>query len=120
MQLSPTPRGADLAARVTEFINTEITPREADYYAELAQSRRDGQQWQPLPLIGELQRKAREDGLWNLFLPVHDDPLVAKYGGGLSNVDYAAIAEATGRSFLAPHIFNCNAPDTGHMEVLLK
>ncbi|CAM4011419.1 acyl-CoA dehydrogenase family protein [Smaragdicoccus niigatensis] len=124
MQLSPSPHGADIAARATEFIRTEITPREQDYFADLTKARREGTEWEPLPLIAELQQKAREAGLWNLFLPAHDDGYAAKFGtlggAGLSNVDYAAIAEATGRSFLAPHIFNCNAPDTGNMEVLLK
>ena len=76
-------------------------------------------------MIKELQAKAREQGLWNLFLPAgHAGRYAAEFGTdggeGLSNIDYAPLAEVMGRSFLAPLIFNSNAPDTGNMEVLLK
>ncbi len=76
-------------------------------------------------MIAELQAKARAQGLWNLFLPAeHAGRYAADFGTdggeGLSNVDYAPVAEAMGRSFLAPLVFNSNAPDTGNMEVLLR
>ena len=130
MDFSPSPRAADLAQRVASFIATEIEPVEASYHRELAELRRTGGDvWKPLPLIAELQGKARGEGLWNLFLPssAHVER-AGEYarrfgtdgGEGLSNVDYAPIAELTGRSALAPHVFNCNAPDTGNMEVLLR
>jgi acyl-CoA dehydrogenase len=125
VDFSPSPRAADLTARVKDFIDTEITPVESDYHRDLAQARRTGDPWQPLPLIEELKTKARERGLWNLFLPhEHAGEYAARFGAdggeGLTNVDYAPIAELTGRSAIAPLVLNCNAPDTGNMEVLLR
>ncbi len=125
MLLSPSPRGADLGTRVREFIATVITPVESQYFADLAQARASGNAWKTLPLMRQLQEKARAEGLWNLFLPAgHGDEYAAKFGttggAGLTNVDYAPIAELTGRSFIAPHVFNCNAPDSGNAEVLLR
>ncbi len=125
MLLSPSPRGAELARRVGEFIEANIMPAEAAYFAELAAARAAGTQWKTLPRMLELQKKARDAGLWNLFLPAHHgDAYAARFGthgsAGLSNVDYAPIAELTGRSVIAPHVFNCNAPDTGNAEVLLR
>lgn len=103
----------------------EITPIEADYERDLAEARRTGDPWTPLPVIKELQARARAQGLWNLFLPKeHAGEYAARFGTdggeGLTNVDYAPIAELTGRSAIAPLVFNCNAPDTGNMEVLLR
>ena len=125
MDFSPSPRAADLTARVAGFMAEEIEPVEADYNRDLAAARRDGDPWTPLPVLEELKTKARERGLWNLFLPKeHASEYVARFGTdggeGLSNVDYAPIAELTGRSAIAPLVFNCNAPDTGNMEVLLR
>lgn len=126
MDFSPSPRAQELTELARDFLATEVEPVEAAYHHEVAEIRaRGGDSWQPLPIIKELQAKARAKGLWNLFLPAgHEGPYAEKYGthggAGLSNVDYAPIAELTGRSFLGPLIFNCNAPDTGNMEVLLK
>ena len=125
MDFSPSPRAADLTARVAGFMAEEIEPVEADYHRDLAAARRDGDPWTPLPVLEELKTKARERGLWNLFLPrEHAGEYAARFGTdggeGLSNVDYAPIAELTGRSAIAPLVFNCNAPDTGNMEVLLR
>jgi alkylation response protein AidB-like acyl-CoA dehydrogenase len=86
-----------------------IDPIESDYHRQL-QSLEN--RWVALPLIDQLKAKAKSAGLWNMFLP---DP---ELGAGLKVVEYAPIAEATGRSAIAPEIFNCNAPDTGNMEVL--
>ena len=81
--------------------------------------------WPPPAVVADLQAKARSQGLWNLFLPAgHGDAYAARFGTdggtGLTNTDYAAVAEQTGRSALAPLVLNCNAPDTGNMEVLLR
>ena len=125
MDFAPSPRAADLTARVAAFLADEIAPVEADYHRDLAAARRDGDPWQPLPVIEELKQKARAQGLWNLFLPAeHAGEYAARFGTdggtGLTNVDYAPIAELTGRSAIAPLVLNCNAPDTGNMEVLLR
>jgi len=126
MDFSPSPRARDLTARVSTFIATEIEPIEEQYHRDLAGLRENGgDPWKPLPVLDELRAKAREQGLWNLFLPYEHGGDYAKRfgvdgGEGLTNVDYAPIAELTGRSFIAPYIFNCNAPDTGNMEVLLR
>jgi acyl-CoA dehydrogenase len=126
MDFAPSPRAAELTARVRAFLAAEVEPVEPDYHRELASLRAGGgDPWKPLPLIAELQAKAREQGLWNLFLPrEHAGEYAARFGTdggeGLTNLDYAPIAELTGRSALAPHVLNCNAPDTGNMEVLLR
>jgi acyl-CoA dehydrogenase len=125
MDFSPSPRAADLTERVREFLQTEIEPVEPQYQRDLEEQRRTGDPWQPLPVIEELKTKARERGLWNLFLPQdHAGEYAARFGTdggeGLTNVDYAPIAELTGRSAIAPLVLNCNAPDTGNMEVLLR
>jgi acyl-CoA dehydrogenase len=125
VDFAPSPRAADLTERVRAFIAEEIEPVEPGYHADLAELRRSGDPWQPLPVIEELKAKARAQGLWNLFLPFeHAGEYAARFGTdggeGLTNVDYAPIAELTGRSHIAPLVLNCNAPDTGNMEVLLR
>ncbi|HEY3013850.1 MAG TPA: acyl-CoA dehydrogenase family protein [Nocardioides sp.] len=126
MDFALSPRAADLSERVRAFVATEIEPIETDVHHQITRLRESGgDHWTPLPVIKQLQAKARAQGLWNLFLPAEHAGSYAKDfgtdgGTGLSNADYAPVAEATGRSFLAPLVFNCNAPDTGNMEVLLR
>ena len=103
-------RARDLRARLAAFQHEHVEPAEAEYFAHVG---RDGQRWTIPPVIESLKRRARDAGLWNLFLPD------AEHGAGLSNLDYAPIAEITGRSPIAPEVYNCNAPDSGNMEVLL-
>jgi len=100
----------DLQARLKLFMDNRIYPNEAVF----SQQRDEGDRWQPLPLIEELKKKAREEGLWNLFLPE------SEYGAGLTNYEYAPLCEIMGRSPWAPEVFNCNAPDTGNMETLVR
>jgi acyl-CoA dehydrogenase len=111
------PRAAELLARVDAFIEGEIRPREEAYHRELLAS---ADPWGSVaPLIGELKDKARAQGLTNLFLPAGAQVAGVDYGAGLSNVQYAPLAERMGRSLIASEVFNCNAPDSGNMEVLL-
>jgi acyl-CoA dehydrogenase len=125
MDFTPSPRAADLSERVRAFMAEEVAPVEPQYHRDLAAARENGTQWTPLPVIEHLKAKARAVGLWNLFLPQeHAGEYAARFGTdggqGLSNVDYAPLAELMGRSAIAPLVMNCNAPDTGNMEVLLR
>ena len=114
MDFTPSPKSQDYLARVQAFMRAHIEPVEAAYHREnlAVNPGADWRAWRVLPLVDELKAQARAAGLWNLFLPD------AQHGAGLSTLEYAPIAEATGRSLLAPTVFNCNAPDTGNMEVL--
>ena len=110
MDFTISEKGQDYLKRVKAFMEKEIFPIEEEYHRELmAQENR----WVVLPIIKELKAKAKAEGLWNMFFPDEE------HGCGLLNSDYALIAEETGKSFIAPEIFNCNAPDTGNMEVLI-
>ena len=111
MQFGNTARGTDYLQRLTAFMDAHVYPAEAIYYAQL---KRGELPWNVPPVMEELKAKARAAGLWNLFLPEEE------WGAGLSNAEYAPLAEVMGRSLIAPEIFNCNAPDTGNMEVLVK
>jgi|SRR5882757_671759 len=116
MDFEPSPKAKDIVKRVKAFMRQHILPVEQQHWEGLLAARRGGEwkEWIIPPLVEELKAKAKAEGLWNLFLP--DD----KLGGGLSTLEYAPVAEETGRSLMAPEIFNCNAPDTGNMEVLWR
>ena len=103
-------RSQQLQAQLTSFMDTYVYPAEHVYHAftDAAEDR-----WTIPPIMEELKSKARQAGLWNLWRP-------AALGGRLSNREYAPLAEIMGRSLIGPEVFNCNAPDTGNMEVLLK
>jgi acyl-CoA dehydrogenase len=103
------PRAADLHRALVRFMDEHVYPNE-QAVADAVEANR----WQPVPLIESLKPAARAAGLWNLFLPDQH------FGAGLSNRDYAALAELMGRVWWASEVFNCNAPDTGNMEVLVK
>src|SRR5690242_16230088 len=92
-----------------------VYPAEKVFAAQVAEAEARGRIWVRPPVIDELKIVARERGLWNLFLPRHPD------GGGLTNLQYAPLAEITGHSpAIAPEALNCAAPDTGNMEVLAE
>ena len=103
-------RSTELHRQLSEFMDEHIYPNETPIKKELS----TGERWQPTEIVEGLKIKAREVGLWNLFLPE------SELGAGLSNYDYAPLCEVMGRSPYAPEVFNCSAPDTGNMEVLSR
>ena len=114
MDFNPSAKTLDYRQRLIAFMREHIEPIEAQYHKENRRLNADAnwRTWQVTPMVAELKAKARAAGLWNLFLP--DSELAA----GLTTLEYAPLAEVMGHNLLAPEIFNCNAPDTGNMEVL--
>jgi acyl-CoA dehydrogenase len=98
----------DLQARLKAFMDQHVYPNEHKFLEEVAQ----GDRWQPTQIIETLKAKAKDAGLWNLFLPA------SQHGAGLTNLEYAPLCEIMGRVLWSPEVFNCSAPDTGNMEVL--
>ncbi|MCX2981097.1 acyl-CoA dehydrogenase [Halieaceae bacterium IMCC14734] len=109
MNFEHSPKAQDYMARLTAFMNEHVYPVEHDYYDYLDSCEN---RWATVPMMEELKAKAREQGLWNLAFP-------GSHGAGLTNLEYAPLAEIMGRVMWAPEIFNCNAPDTGNMEVFM-
>jgi acyl-CoA dehydrogenase len=107
---TPTPRTAELARRIGEFMAQHVYPAEAVFERQL----NEGERWAEPAVMAALKQKARAAGLWNLFLPKHYDPDV------LSNLEYAPLCEIMGRSPIGAEPFNCSAPDTGNMETLIR
>lgn len=104
------PRAEAYRQRLLQFMDEHVYPHEATYRAQ----GESGERWQPRPIIEELKPLAQQTGLWNLFLPESD------LGAGLSNLEYAPLCEIMGRVPWAAEVFNCSAPDTGNMEVLVR
>ena len=109
MDFAPTPRCQELCERLEDFMATRVLPAEAVYEEQREAS---GDPNHHPAVMEELKAEARRRGLWNLFHPYE------QWGGGLTNLEYAPLAEISGRSHIAPEAINCNAPDTGNMEVL--
>ena len=112
MNFDHTPKVQALQARLWAFMHQHVLPREAEYHDELDGYRAAGNPWQPSQVIESLKPLAREAGLWNLFLPQSD------HGAGLSNLEYAPLAEIMGSVPFSSEVFNCSAPDTGNMETI--
>jgi len=121
MSYDPSPKVQALQERLLAFMDQHIYPNEARHAEE---AERLGP-WAVHPVIDTLKPLARAAGLWNLFLPPradggHGSEHTTQHGAGLTNLEYAPLCEIMGRSFLAPEVFNCSAPDTGNMEVLAR
>ena len=110
MDFAFSPKVEDLRARLLAFMDEHIYPNEGVFREQIA----EGDRWSPPDILEELKPKARAQGLWNLFLPD------SEHGAGLTNLEYAPLCEIMGRSPMAPEVFNCSAPDTGNMEVLVR
>ncbi len=104
----------ELQARVQAFMDEHVYPQEQRWFDEIQAATARGERWTPVPVVEELKPKARAAGLWNLFLPE------SELGAGLSNQEYAPLAEIMGAVPWASEVFNCSAPDTGNMEVLVR
>ncbi|QXL84977.1 acyl-CoA dehydrogenase family protein [Comamonas sp. NLF-1-9] len=110
----------DLQARLARFMDEHIYPAEKQHAAELARNTTAGKRWTPLKTIEDLKPKAQAAGLWNLFLPVDTAEASGYHGAGLTNQEYAPLAETMGRVLWASEVFNCSAPDTGNMETIAR
>jgi acyl-CoA dehydrogenase len=120
MDFDYSPRTKELQAQVLKFMNDYIYPAEAEFERELAANTAAGKRWTPLKLIEGLKVKAQAAGLWNLFLPVDSAAASGYSGAGLTNQEYAPLAEIMGRVPWSSEVFNCSAPDTGNMETIAR
>jgi len=116
MDFSMSDRQREWLDRVTTFMDKHVRPAEK-IYKEQDQA---GERWKVIPILEELKKKAKAEGLWNMFLPPssHDDDEF--HGAGLTNLEYALLSEQMGHIYWASEVFNCSAPDTGNMEVLMR
>lgn len=110
MNFGYSPKVQQLREQVDAFMQEYVFPAEQVFHQQV----NEGDRWQPTAIVEDLKAKARAAGLWNLFLPE------SELGAGLTNLEYAPLAELMGRSGLASEAFNCSAPDTGNMEVLVR
>lgn len=113
MHFAPSEKVVALQRRLTDFMDAWVYPNENRYLAELQAGGPEGR-WRVLPLLEELKERAKQEGLWNLFLPE------SEVGAGLTNLEYAPLCEIMGRVPWSAEVFNCSAPDTGNMEVLVR
>jgi acyl-CoA dehydrogenase len=109
-------RQRDWRDRVVAFMRKHVEPAEPIY----REQEKQGERWKVIPIIEELKNKARAEGLWNMFMPPNEHEDEEFRGAGLTNLEYAPLAEIMGRYLWASQIFNCSSPDTGNMEVLIR
>jgi alkylation response protein AidB-like acyl-CoA dehydrogenase len=112
MNFDYTPKMKEWIGRVGDFMDRHIYPAEKTYNEQMLAAREKGNPWIVVPVVEELKAKARAQGLWNMFLNE------SEHGAGLTNLEYAPLAEMMGKVGFASEVFNCSAPDTGNMEVL--
>ncbi|WP_284338070.1 acyl-CoA dehydrogenase family protein [Comamonas sp. NoAH] len=120
MDFDYSPKTKELQARLLRFMDEHIYPNEEAFHQELEANTQAGKRWTPLQLIEGLKDKAKEQGLWNLFLPKDSAEIAGVQGAGLTNQEYAPLAEIMGRVGWASEVFNCSAPDTGNMETIAR
>ena len=111
MDFTTSDRVTQLSDRLRDFMQRRVVPAQASFREQVAEP---GRRWITPAVVEELKQQARAEGLWNLFLPAHEA------GAGLSNLEYAPLAEIMGRVWWAAEVFNCNAPDSGNMETLAR
>src|ERR1700760_2975696 len=112
MNFDYTPKVEALREKLLAFFDEHIYPNEHAFAAEVARNRQNGNAWVPTELVETLKQRARDAGLWNLFLPD------SQRGAGLTNLEYAPLCEIMGRVPWAPEVFNCSAPDTATMKTM--
>jgi len=112
MDFDYSPRQREWMKRIRDFMDEHIYPAEVTYAQQMEDARKKGNPWIVVPVVEELKAKAKKAGYWNLFLNE------SEHGAGLTNLEYAPLAEMMGRCGFASEVFNCSAPDTGNMEVL--
>ena len=120
MDFDYSPKTKELQARLIQFMDDHIYPAEKAYAEEMAANTAAGRRWTPLQTIENLKPKAQAAGLWNLFLPVDTAQASGYEGAGLTNAEYAPLAEIMGRVLWSSEVFNCSAPDTGNMETIAR
>ncbi len=120
MDFDYSPKTKELQARLIQFMDDHIYPAEKAYAEEMAANTAAGRRWTPLQTIENLKPKAQAAGLWNLFLPVDTAQASGYEGAGLTNAEYAPLAEIMGSVLWSSEVFNCSAPDTGNMETIAR
>jgi acyl-CoA dehydrogenase len=120
MDFDYSPKTKELQARLLKFMDEHIYPNEHVFHTEIEANTAAGKRWTPLQLIEKLKVKAQQEGLWNLFLPRDSAEIAGVQAAGLTNQEYAPLAEIMGRVHWASEVFNCSAPDTGNMETIAR
>jgi acyl-CoA dehydrogenase len=120
MDFDYSPKTQALQAKLKQFMAEHIYPAEQAYFDEIAANTRAGKRWTPLQTIERLKPLAQAQGLWNLFLPIDSAAASGYEGAGLTNQEYAPLAEIMGSVPWASEVFNCSAPDTGNMETIAR